>query len=160
MPYTQLTQVQRYQIYALMKAGLNQTQIANMVGVHKSTISPELRRYYVQRDYRPKQAHQRCVLRRLFKARTRIEQATWHLIEHLLRGAPNKSVTGSISRLIFRSVMNGFTSMFWLTNRLVEVSTSICVVKNSVGNAMAPTHVVAAFLTLASCHCRYTPSFR
>ncbi len=85
MPYTQLTQVQRYQIYALMKAGLNQTQIANIVGVHKSTISRELRRNHGQRGYRPKQAHQRCVQRRLCKARTRVEQATWHLIEHLLR---------------------------------------------------------------------------
>lgn len=42
--YTQLTQEQRYQIQALMKAGLNQTEIAVIVGVHKSTISRELRR--------------------------------------------------------------------------------------------------------------------
>jgi transposase len=38
--YTQLTQVQRYQVYALMKAGHNQSEIAQLVDVHKSTISP------------------------------------------------------------------------------------------------------------------------
>ncbi len=43
MTYTQLTREQRYQIYALMKAGLCQTKIAKVVGVHKSTISRERR---------------------------------------------------------------------------------------------------------------------
>ena len=43
-PYAQLTQVQRYQIYALMKAGHKQIHIARLIGVHKSTINRELRR--------------------------------------------------------------------------------------------------------------------
>ena len=42
--YTQLAQNQRYQIEALLKAGLNQTEIANVLGINKSTISRELRR--------------------------------------------------------------------------------------------------------------------
>ncbi len=54
--YTQLTQIQRYQIYALKKAGLSQTRIAAILGVHKSTISRELRRNSGGRGYRPKQA--------------------------------------------------------------------------------------------------------
>jgi len=74
MPYTQLTQVQRYQIYALMKAGFNQTQIANIVGVHKSTFSRELRRNRGQRGYRPRQAHKVSIQRRLYKAQLRITQ--------------------------------------------------------------------------------------
>ena len=37
--YKQLTQEQRYQIYALKKAGHGQMEIANIVDVHKSTIS-------------------------------------------------------------------------------------------------------------------------
>ena len=37
--YTQLTQVQRYQVEALYKTGHNQTMIANILTVHKSTIS-------------------------------------------------------------------------------------------------------------------------
>ena len=57
MSYKQLAQEQRYQIYALKKAGHQQTEIANVVGVHKSTISRELRRTRGQRGYRPKQAH-------------------------------------------------------------------------------------------------------
>jgi len=42
--YTQLTEHQRYQIHALMKAGLNQTDIADTLNVHKSIISREHRR--------------------------------------------------------------------------------------------------------------------
>ena len=41
--YTQLTQEQRYQIYALNKAGFTQKAIAIDLGVHPSTISRELR---------------------------------------------------------------------------------------------------------------------
>ncbi|MBT5471900.1 MAG: helix-turn-helix domain-containing protein [Nitrospina sp.] len=37
--YTQLTQGQRYQLEALYKAGYNQTMIANILTVHKSTIN-------------------------------------------------------------------------------------------------------------------------
>jgi IS30 family transposase len=83
--YTQLTQEQRYQIYALMKAGLNQTQIAAIVGVDKSTISRELSRNTGRRGYRPQQAHRFCLQRRHEKAQSRIAPSTWHLIEHLLR---------------------------------------------------------------------------
>ena len=42
--YKQLTHKERYQIYALIKEGLNYTQIANNIGVHKSTISREIKR--------------------------------------------------------------------------------------------------------------------
>lgn len=83
--YTQLTHIQRYQIYALMKAGLNQTQIARIVGVHKSTISRELSRNRGLRGYRPRQAHQFCEQRRHQKITPRIGPATWQLIERLLR---------------------------------------------------------------------------
>jgi len=36
--YTQLTQEQRYQIYALLKMDHTQIEIAKVIGVHKSTI--------------------------------------------------------------------------------------------------------------------------
>ena len=55
--YTQLTREQRYQIYAFLKAGFSQSAIANEIGVHKSTISRELRRNRGKKGYRPKQAH-------------------------------------------------------------------------------------------------------
>ncbi len=82
--YMQLTRIQRYQIYALLKAGHNQTEIACLIKVHKSTISRELRRNRGLKGYRPKQAHQFALNRRK-KARYRIEASTWILIEALIR---------------------------------------------------------------------------
>jgi IS30 family transposase len=82
--YTQLTRVQRYQIYALLKAGHSQTEIAHFIRVHKSTVCRELRRNRVLKGYRPKQAHQFSLNRRK-KVRYRIEASTWILIEALIR---------------------------------------------------------------------------
>ena len=62
--YKQLTQEQRYQIYAFKKAGFSQTAIAHESGIHKSTVSREFRRNRGKRDYRPKQAHAMAVGRR------------------------------------------------------------------------------------------------
>lgn len=83
--YTQLTQEERYQIQALMKAGHNQTEIAEVLGRHKSTISRELRRNHGLRGYRPRQAHRLSVERRQSKVRSRIATAHWKLVEQLLR---------------------------------------------------------------------------
>jgi transposase, IS30 family len=86
MSYTQLTQEQRYQIYALKKAGYSPTQIAQEVEVHKSTITRELQRNTGQRGYRPKQAHELATLRQQQRARcARIAAATWELVESYLR---------------------------------------------------------------------------
>lgn len=84
MNYTQLTQGQRYQIYALLKMEHNQTEIANVIGVHKSTVSRELRRNCGRRGYRPKQAHQLAFSRRK-KTRPQISKETWMWIEGFLR---------------------------------------------------------------------------
>jgi IS30 family transposase len=59
--YSQLTQEQRYHIYGLQKAKNSQTYIADAVGVHKSTISREVRRNRGDRGYRPQQAHKRAL---------------------------------------------------------------------------------------------------
>lgn len=83
--YTQLTQEERYQIQALMKAGLNQTEIAEILGRHKSTVSRELRRNRGLRGYRPKQAHRLSVERRQNKSQPRITTTHWERVEHLLR---------------------------------------------------------------------------
>jgi transposase, IS30 family len=87
MNYQQLTREQRYQIYALKKAGHNQTQIATLIGLHKSTISREMRRNRGGRGYRPKQAETQAGTRKQRQARaaaTRIEPATWLQVEALL----------------------------------------------------------------------------
>lgn len=85
MSYTQLTREQRYQIYALMKAGHGQTRITEIVGCHKSTISRECARNRGQRGYRPKQAHELSRERHLAAYRPRLTGETWATVESLLR---------------------------------------------------------------------------
>ncbi|HXG66093.1 MAG TPA: IS30 family transposase [Blastocatellia bacterium] len=85
MSYHQLTLDQRYQIYAFQKAGFSPSQIAQEIGVHKSTISRELRRNQGQRGYRPRQAHGLAQARRQSKQNaTKIEPRTWRRIDSLL----------------------------------------------------------------------------
>ena len=74
------TQCQRYQIQALLKSDHKQTEIAETIGVHKSTICRELKRNQGQRGYRPKQAHCYAVNRRKWD-RQRIQPQTWAWIE-------------------------------------------------------------------------------
>jgi IS30 family transposase len=82
--YTQLTQEQRYQIYALLKMDITQTEIAKVIGVHKSTISRELHRNRGQRGYRPKQAHRLAMSRRI-RCNRRIDVHTWAKIVSMIR---------------------------------------------------------------------------
>ena len=65
--YTQLTQGQRYQIEALIKADHSQTMIAkyfqSITPINNSTIRRELKRNRGLRGYRPKQAHEKALIR-------------------------------------------------------------------------------------------------
>ena len=56
MTYKHLSQNERYQIFCLMKEGLNCTEIAKNLGRSTSTISREIVRNKGGRGYRPKQA--------------------------------------------------------------------------------------------------------
>ncbi len=85
MSYTQLTREQRYQIYALMKEGHNQTEIAANIGYHKSTISRELSRNRGLKGYRPYQADELAYDRQCEAYRSRISWQTWQLVERLLQ---------------------------------------------------------------------------
>lgn len=85
MKYTQLTQEERYQIYALLKAGNNQTDIAMLLKRHKSTISREIRRNTGLRGYRPQQAQRLTYERRRAKTQPRISGPVWSKVERLLR---------------------------------------------------------------------------
>ena len=76
MNYTHLTREERYQIYALKKAGHKQSEIAIVVKRSPSTISRELSRNTGGRGYRPKQAHRLAWERRAMNART-VDDATW-----------------------------------------------------------------------------------
>ena len=62
--YKQLTQEQRYYIFQLNKKDFTQDEIAQEVGVNKSTISRELKRNTGQRGYHPKQAQKKATERR------------------------------------------------------------------------------------------------
>ena len=85
MSYKQLAREQRYQIYALMKAGHNQSQIAAVIACHKSTICRELQRNQGWKGYRPKQAAELARGRRFKSHPARITSQTWDLVELLLR---------------------------------------------------------------------------
>jgi IS30 family transposase len=82
--YSQLTQEQRYQIYALKKIGHSRSEIAAVIGVHKSTVSRELKRNRGRCGYRPQQAHSMMMERRQ-KGNPRITAETWAVVERLLR---------------------------------------------------------------------------
>ncbi len=83
--YTQLTREERYQIYALKAAGQDQTEIAQILGRHKSTVSRELCRNRGLRGYRPKQANALAHKRREAKSTCRISADAWSRVERLLR---------------------------------------------------------------------------
>jgi len=82
--YHQLTQAQRYQIYALRKVKHTLTEIAEVLGVHKSSVSRELKRNHGKRGYRPQQAHELAAARRL-KSVPRLTAEVWKLVESRLQ---------------------------------------------------------------------------
>jgi len=85
MSYKQLTQEERYQIYALKKAGHDQATIAGIIDRNPGTISRELRRNRGLKGYRPQQAHNLALRRRYDKAQPRIGNQVWQLVEALIR---------------------------------------------------------------------------
>jgi len=60
-----------------MKAELKPVKIASFLGMNKLTIYRELNRNSGQQGYRPKQAHEACLHRRIGKVKTRIARSTW-----------------------------------------------------------------------------------
>jgi IS30 family transposase len=80
--YTQLTeQQQRHQISVLMKAGHNQSEIAILIGVHKSSISRELCRNRGLRGYRLRQAQLLRQARREASYQPRLPVRLWARVE-------------------------------------------------------------------------------
>jgi len=85
MKYKQLSFEQRIEIRALLKIGCLQSQIANQLGVHKSTISREIKRNSGLRGYRPKQAqvltdHKRGHARKHIRFTDRVKQRAIHYL--------------------------------------------------------------------------------
>ena len=76
---------QRNQVYALKKAGLKQSAIADQIGVNKSTILQEFKRNTGPRGYRTKQAHRLACSRQAQICWTRISDVMWTKIEKMIR---------------------------------------------------------------------------
>ena len=83
-----LTQEQRYEIYGYIRAGYTKSKIAEMIGVHKSTITREIQRngYGLSRQYYPgeaqKRAERRWMHRRLLRKRDKFMKRR---VEYYLR---------------------------------------------------------------------------
>jgi IS30 family transposase len=84
--HKQLTLGQRYQIQSLLQAGLSQTKIASIIGVHRSTILRELRRNIPKRgrtanSYIAKHAQLKTYTRHVLKQRivSLLEYEKWSL---------------------------------------------------------------------------------
>lgn len=90
MKYKQLSLEQRYQIEAYMKLGKTQTEIAQLIGVHRSTISREFKRNIGLRGkhcgvYRGTAAHQKARQRHYSKhKKTKLTEAMKMQIKHWL----------------------------------------------------------------------------
>jgi len=143
--YAQLTLEQRYQIQALLKMGHPYQEIATVIGVHKSTISREVRRNQGRRGYRPHQAHRFTLTRRHTKVRRRIPADMWYRVNRLLQEewSPEQISGGCGSATGTRSVLNGSTNTSIATNASRGRCSSICGVSGNVANATAPIVVVA-----------------
>ena len=128
--YQQLTQAQRYQIYAHKKMGHNQTEIAEAIGVHKATISRELGRNCGQRGLGSQTSHRLAFARRN-KAKRRICFETWRWIEKLIRQdwSPEQ-ISGRLKAEHDMQVSHEWIYQPILADkRLVELFTSIYAVK-------------------------------
>lgn len=85
MSYTQLTEIERYQIQSFLKAGYTKQQIAEELGRHPSTIGRELNRNTGLRGYRPQQAQRLAEERKQHHRHVQISEFTWENVNTLLK---------------------------------------------------------------------------
>lgn len=85
MTHRRLTEMERYQIHALLKQGLSHRAIGRALARHPSTISREIARNQGLRGYRPGQAQLKALERQANKVCCRISLALWREIERLVR---------------------------------------------------------------------------
>ncbi|PKG89352.1 IS30 family transposase, partial [Psychrobacter sp. Sarcosine-02u-2] len=80
----------------LLQAKKGMSEIARIIGCHKSTVSREIKRNMGQRGYRPKQAHRLAKERKVVNS-AQISRFGWCYIEHLLnkRYSPEQ-ITGRL----------------------------------------------------------------
>jgi IS30 family transposase len=85
MGYLQLTQGQRYQIEAFVRIGKKQAEIAREIGVHRSTISRELRRNCPLTEYRATRAIGLARRRHREKDKRQVSRETFDTVDELLK---------------------------------------------------------------------------
>jgi IS30 family transposase len=85
MSYKQLTQDQRYQIYAMNKTGVLQKDIAAAINISPSALCRELKRNVGKYGQYLKKAHQLALARRKNKSKKRISDAQWQVVEGYLK---------------------------------------------------------------------------
>jgi len=117
--YKQLTQGQRYQIYAFLKAGFSQSAISIEIGVHKSTISRELNRNKGKKGYRPKQAHNMAISRRRQAEKyISLTPEKMALIEHfILKDFSPEQISGFLNRTYDIQISHETIYQYLLTNK-------------------------------------------
>lgn len=85
MGYFQLTREQRYQIEVLYRTGVKRSEIAREIGVHRSTVTRELRRNGSGRwKYNASRAIRMARERHEQKRKHRIDDAVWARVKSLL----------------------------------------------------------------------------
>ena len=137
--YQQLTCEQRCQIYGLQKAGFKQREIANEVGVNKSTISRELRRNRGQRGWRPKQVQELRDKRVRQKAQAkRFSQEDWNKVKRMIRQdmTPEQVSARLKLKMNCQSAMKSFISTSKQTNWQEVICGDICAARNRDASAM------------------------
>ncbi len=79
--YNQLTQTERYQIYALRKANKNPTEISQILGRHKSTIYQKTDQFaderHMSRDHRRISLEDRQLIESLIRQDWSPEKSTY-----------------------------------------------------------------------------------
>lgn len=137
-PYKQLASEQRYQIYGLKQAGLDQSQIALYLGVNKSTISRELSRNKGQRGWRPKQAQS---FRDANEAAS-MANASLHMNGLMSSGwsertsVRNRLHIGLLWKAACRSVTKPSTATSMQTRKTAATCTSIYEARNHIASVM------------------------
>jgi IS30 family transposase len=100
MGYRHITEKERYQIYALLKAITKPAEIARILKRHPSTISREVKRNKGLRGYRPKQAHEKATQRASSsRTRVRIALSAWREVECQLQQEHSpEQISGRLKR--------------------------------------------------------------
>ena len=120
--YCQLTMVKRYQIEALIKEGVSKKKIAQIIGVHRSTIYREIQRNSIDGKYKAEYAQIATRIRYQKKKKNKrlTKEHKRYIVKHLKEGWSPEQISGrmaieglkrlsheSIYRFIYKEMKQG-----------------------------------------------------